>query len=447
MNWPAYPEYEGSGVEWLGQVPATWVVGALKRWISRVESGTSVNAADVPATSDEVGVLKTSCVYSGEFDITENKTVLIEELDRVTCPVRAGTLIVSRMNTPDLVGSAGYVAHSTPGIFLPDRLWQVSFRDLSAKWVGYWSKTRTYRDQLKAMSVGTSSSMHNISQPDYGSLAIAVPPAKDQRAIVTFLDRETAKIDALIGKQEQLIATLREDRAATITHAVTRGLDRRIQTEESGVEWIGEVPAHWTVTRLGRLCRSISDGPHFSPPYVDDGVIFLSARNIKVDRWSLDDARFISEQDYKEFSRRVVPEAGDVLYTKGGTTGIARAVDLTQRFQVWVHVAVLKLRKSLVAPDYLAYALNSSGCYEQSQLYTRGATNQDLGLTRMVRILLALPPRDEQREIVEFLNERCGNIDMLIAKSNQVIKTLREYRSALITDAVTGKIDVREAVA
>ena len=173
--------------------------------------------------------------------------------------------------------------------------------------------------------------------------------------------------------------------------------------------------------------------------------MFLSARNIKVDGWSLDDAKFISEEDYKEFSRRVVPEVGDVLYTKGGTTGIARAVDFTQRFQIWVHVAVLKLRRSLVAPDYLAYALNSRGCYEQSQLYTRGATNQDLGLTRMVRILLALPPPDEQREIVEFLNERCDNIDMLIAKSNQVIETLREYRSALITDAVTGKIDVRDA--
>ena len=272
MNWPPYPEYQDSGIEWLGEAPATWTVGALKRWISRVESGTSVNAADVPATQDEVGVLKTSCVYSGEFDIAENKTVFIEELDRVTCPVKTGTLIVSRMNTPDLVGAAGYVAHTRPGIFLPDRLWQVSFSGLSAKWVGYWSKTRTYRDQLKAMSVGTSSSMHNISQPDYGSLAIAVPPASDQHAIVEFLDRETSKIDVLIGKQEQLIATLREDRTATITHAVTKGLDPDVELQDSGIPWVGRVPVHWTVGKvkhgfsvvLGKMYKASHKGQRMS---------------------------------------------------------------------------------------------------------------------------------------------------------------------------------------
>ncbi|MCX5042471.1 restriction endonuclease subunit S [Aldersonia sp. NBC_00410] len=302
---------------------------------------------------------------------------------------------------------------------------------------GFIQELRSTSNQLRD---GQSLGVEHFAQ-----VPVPLPPPTEQEEISRFLDRETAKIDALIAKQAQLIATVREDRTATITRAVTTGLDSRVLMKASELEWIGEIPAHWTATRLGRLCRSISDGPHFSPSYVDDGVMFLSARNVKVDGWFLEDAKYISEDDYKEFSRRVVPEVGDVLYTKGGTTGVARAVDLTQRFQVWVHVAVLKLRQGLVTPDYLAYALNSSACYEQSQLYTRGATNQDLGLTRMVRIVLALPPLDEQSEIVKFLDERCGNIDALIAKATEVIETLREYRSALITDAVTGKIDVRAA--
>lgn len=171
--------------------------------------------------------------------------------------------------------------------------------------------------------------------------------------------------------------------------------------------------------------------------------MFLSARNVRVDGWSLDDAKFVSEADYEEFCRRIVPEHGDILYTKGGTTGIARVVDLVDRFQVWVHIAVLKLWKAKAAPEFVAYALNSVGCYEQSQLHTRGATNQDLGLTRMIKIWLALPPCDEQNAIVAHLNEVTAAIDKLSAEAGAAINLLSERRSALISAAVTGKIDVR----
>ena len=122
--------------------------------------------------------------------------------------------------------------------------------------------------------------------------------------------------------------------------------------------------------------------------------MFLSARNIKVDGWSLDDAKYISEDDYVDFSKRIIPEVGDILYTKGGTTGIARVVDLDEKFQVWVHVAVLKIKREISNPQFVAYSLNSAGCYEQAQLFTRGATNNDLGLTRLIKIWFALPTID-----------------------------------------------------
>ena len=174
--------------------------------------------------------------------------------------------------------------------------------------------------------------------------------------------------------------------------------------------------------------------------------MFLSARNLSVASWHLEDAKFISEADYLEFCKRVTPEIGDVLYTKGGTTGIARVVDLSMRFQVWVHIAVLKLDRDKVDPYFLAYALNSVGCYEQSQLSTRGATNQDLGLTRMIRIWLALPPLTEQKEIAARLRRETERVDALVAESESALSLLQERRSALISAAVTGKIDVRGLV-
>ncbi|SHM08771.1 restriction endonuclease subunit S [Vreelandella subglaciescola] len=134
-----------SGVEWLGDVPAHWEVKPLKRAINSVESGTSVNAADVPAAQGELGVLKTSCVYKGWFDWRENKTVNREDLGRVSCPVRENTLIVSRMNTPDLVGSAGLVLDAPAGIYLPDRLWQVSLEEMySSKYYYFFTRTPAY---------------------------------------------------------------------------------------------------------------------------------------------------------------------------------------------------------------------------------------------------------------------------------------------------------------
>ena len=139
----------------------------------------------------------------------------------------------------------------------------------------------------------------------------------------------------------------------------------------------------------------------------------------------------------------MIPEVGDVLYTKGGTTGVARVVDLKDRFQIWVHVAVLKIDRVIADPYFVAYALNSVGCYEQSQLLTRGATNNDLGLTRMVKIWLALPSLAEQASIVGFLDRETAVLDRLALEAETAVALLQERRSALISAAVTGKIDVR----
>jgi type I restriction enzyme S subunit len=296
---------------------------------------------------------------------------------------------------------------------------------------------------ISSLSRGIRERSTEFRWSEASNLVLAVPSRQEQEAIAAFLNRETAKTNAVVAEQERLIELLNEKRRAIISHSVTRGLNPQAPTKSTGVEWLGMLPAHWTALQVGRVCKSVADGPHFSPKYVDEGIPFLSARNVKVDRWSLDDVKYISESDCELFDQRVVPEPGDVLYTKGGTTGIARAVDLKCRFQVWVHVAVLKLHKELVDPAYLAYALNSVSCYEQSQLLTRGATNNDLGLTRIIKIWLALPPIQEQRAIVEYLDQACGRLDELIADAQRASQLLQERHTALISAAVTGQIDVR----
>ena len=223
---PAAP-MKHTGIEWLGEMPKHWEVVPLKQVISQIESGVSVNASDQAASETEFGVLKTSCVYSGQFDANENKTVIEAEIDRVACPLKVGTLIVSRMNTPDLVGAAGLVKFAPQNIYLPDRLWQVSFSNAAPVFVHYWTQSVFYRAQIRVVCAGTSSSMQNLGQDQFRSFNFPNPPQSEQETIAAILDRETAKLDALTAEAQRGIALLKERRSALISAAVTGKIDVR----------------------------------------------------------------------------------------------------------------------------------------------------------------------------------------------------------------------------
>jgi len=217
--------------------------------------------------------------------------------------------------------------------------------------------------------------------------------------------------------------------------------ERRIQAKEARrpealspltpVEVPFPIPPSWTWARLGDLCWKVADGPHFSPKYVtqQDGVPFLSGRNIKIEGFELDSVKYVSVEDHRVFSERTKPEVGDVLYTKGGTTGIALVNTLDFPFSVWVHVAVLKLAQGSVDPYYVALALNSPHCYAQSQKYTHGIGNRDLGLTRMVLISLPVPPLAEQKRIVakvEHLMRLCDDLEAKLRRAEDRASKLVE---------------------
>ncbi|MDP2850289.1 MAG: restriction endonuclease subunit S [Sulfuricurvum sp.] len=216
-----------SGVEWLGEVPEHWEIKKMKHVIKKIESGTSVNASNEPASVTEFGVLKTSCVYTGQFDPNENKTVIPEEIMRLSCPLQENTLIVSRMNTPDLVGAAGLVTFAPKNIYLPDRLWQVSFDFAVPAFIHYLTLTGVYRSYIQTVCAGTSASMQNLSQDNFRDFTFALPDNQEQRVIADYLCTQTAKIDILIAKARQAIELMKERRTALISAAITGKIDVR----------------------------------------------------------------------------------------------------------------------------------------------------------------------------------------------------------------------------
>ena len=194
---------------------------------------------------------------------------------------------------------------------------------------------------------------------------------------------------------------------------------------------------------LGDLCYQVSDGPHFSPQYVSPGhgVPFLSTRNIRPGGFDLDTVKYISRADHDDFCKRIRPQKGDIIYTKGGTTGIAKVNDLDFEFSVWVHLAVLRIEKERLYPRYVELALNSPHCYAQSQSYTQGTSNFDLGLTRMIKITLPLPPLAEQHRIVAKVDALMALCDRLEAGLNSAAASRRRLLVALLAEALAPAVE------
>lgn len=215
-------DYKRTTLKGIEKIPIEWEYRKLKFLIRYIESGVSVNAGNEPATELEYGVLKTSCVSKMIFLPSENKSVNKDEYDRVKCPVCGDTIIVSRMNTPDLVGACAYIEKNIDNIFLPDRLWQVHFNDnVNVKYIYYCLISPYIRNYYSSLSTGTSSSMQNISQGQFTNAIIPYPPLEEQKEIVDFLDKRTKEIDSLIAEKESLIKDLESYKKSLIYEVVT----------------------------------------------------------------------------------------------------------------------------------------------------------------------------------------------------------------------------------
>jgi type I restriction enzyme S subunit len=219
-----------SDVDWLGDVPKNWEVKKLKFYIKKLESGVSVNAEPSPAEEDEYGVLKTSCVYGNIFRKEENKKVFLEEVDRVKCPVVKDSIIISRMNTPELVGHCGYVSEDHNNLFLPDRLWMTEFEyDFcgEVKFFWYLLSSKGIEGETSHLATGASGSMKNLTQPDYLSMKLPIPPPAEQREILQYLEKVELEVKAALEKVLKAIDCLEEYRSAIITSSVTGRIDVR----------------------------------------------------------------------------------------------------------------------------------------------------------------------------------------------------------------------------
>jgi type I restriction enzyme S subunit len=344
-------------------------------------------------------------------------------------------------------------------------------------------------EPLRLKDLDRSTAIPGLSRGDYNTLQVGIPPFREQERIVAKLDAMLSRVARGEAAARRALERLKRYRAAVLHAAVTGELTRdwrkTHQPDETGAQllkrllqerrarWeaaelkrlqaVGkppkddkwkkrykepakpeaktqpDLPPNWTWISVGQISWSVKDGPHYSPKYVSSGIPFITGGNVRPTGVDFESAKCISLALHAELSKRCKPEVGDILYTKGGTTGIARVNTYKRDFSVWVHVAVLKLVDS-VDPFFIQHSLNSPFCYAQAQRFTHGVGNQDLGLTRMVKITLALPPLEEQLAIIAEVDRKNSAAQRLEATFQKQIERASAMRQSLLREAFAGKL-------
>lgn len=283
---------------------------------------------------------------------------------------------------------------------------------------------------------------------DVSATSIAFPVSqKEQQTVVAHLDRETTRIDGLIEKKTRFIELLREKRQALITHTVTKGLDPNVKMKDSGVDWLGEVPEHWEVRSVSSVSTKITNG-YVGPTrdiLVEGGVRYLQSLHIKGNQIKFDVPYFVT-QEWSNQHQKSILETGDVLIVQTGDIGQVTVV--TDEFAGCnCHALIIVApERSIVAGEWVSWVFNSSYGYHKLLSIQTGAMHPHLNCGNVKDVLLPVPPLHEQREIVQRIEQEALRVTALVGKTEHSILLLKERRSALITAAVTGQIDLREAV-
>ena len=453
-----YPKYKPSGIRWLGEVPEHWEVHPLKRRHRVVNGGTPSSSEENYwdgeinwITPEDLGKNDTKCVGRSR------RTISLEGLSNCSAQLLPPDSIVISTRAP--IGHVTVIAKESCTnqgcrALIPEAA--VVCTDYI-----YYSLCASHR-VLQAAGKGTT--FLELSAGLLGLHSIPFPPREEQAAIAVFLDRETAKIDTLVAKKRTLIERLKEKRTAFISRTVTRGLpldaaraaglDPHATLKPTGIDWLGDVPEHWEVAKLSRVTVSRCDGPFGSglksEHYTEGkGIRVVRLQNIRFAEFDDRDIAFIEPEYYRELGDHDV-FAGDVLIAGLGDENnpVGRACVAPPALgpaMVKADCFRFRLDRRKVDAAYVALQLSATA-YGLAGALASGTTRSRMNLSATATRVVAIPPLIEQISIVSFLSHETAEIDTLIAKLETAIERLHEYRAALITGAVTGKIDVRGTV-
>ena len=431
-SYPAYKAYRQTNCAWLGSIPAHWGLKRLKNVAThndevideQTDPELEIQYVDISSVSLFNGIEKIETMPFGKAPSRARRKV--QDGDVIVSTVRTYLKAIAPICEPSenmLVSTGFAVVRPSEALF--------------SKFAGYLLQSNGFVGDVVANSVGVSYPAINAS--DLSRIPAVEPPFEEQQAIARFLDFKTAQIDSLIAKQKLLLEKLAEKRTSLISHAVTKGLDPTVAMKDSKAEWLGLIPKDWTETKVKFLGELIL-GLTYSPADVvsDTGTLVLRSSNVQDGKISLEDCVYVS----CDIPKKVITKCDDILICSrnGSRALIGKCVLLTEDVSNQAFGAFMTVLRSQHA-RFLYYVLNSTLFKFQSGRFLTSTINQ-LTTQTLGDFEIALPPEESQVKIVRYLDTVTAAIDSQCGKAQSVIDRLTEYRSALITNAVTGKIDV-----
>jgi type I restriction enzyme S subunit len=412
-KYQGYEKYKDSGVNWLGNIPEHWEIKKIQ-YVGRLKSGENI-------TSQQIHKEGLYPVFGGnglrgyfDFYTHEGHYILIG---------RQGAL-------------CGNINYANGKFWASEHAVVVT---CSTNFEVYW-----FGELLKTMNLNqysTSAAQPGLSVEQISRLKIPFPPLDEQTAIARFLDYKTKQIDDLIAKKEALLEKLDEKRTALISHAVTKGLDPSVPMKDSGIEWLGEIPEHWNILSIKRFSE-IYDCKHKTVSFVDDGLPVASIAQVQNFYIDLSTAKRTTKEEFIDMIEGGrEPQYGDIIFSRNATVG-ASAIVRDDVFCMGQDVCLIRA----IETDSIFLNYNFRSLFIKAQVDTclLGSTFKRINVEEVKNLLVCFPPLEEQKLIFQHLVQKTAEIDQQKAKIQKAIELLKEYRTALITNAVTGKIDVRQ---
>jgi type I restriction enzyme S subunit len=445
-NYQGYQKYKDSGVEWLGDIPEHWEVKRLKQITKLIDGDRGKNYPNEnDLENDGIPFLSTDNIKSNAFDFSsKTKFITLEKFESLSRgKLIKNDLVVTMRGTIGQTALFSNVPYQTA--FINAQMIIVRPINIFAKFLKYISMSVLWSKQLDFYSYGTA--QQQLSGAFLGVLYLGLPPLHEQQKIAQFLDYKTKQIDQLIKKKETLIEKLDEKRTALISHAVTKGLDSSVPMKDSGIEWLGDIPKHWEVKRL-RYTGSCQNGISKGADYFGYGYPFVNYTDVYA---NIELPKIVSglanSTDMDRINYSV--QKGDIFFTR--TSETIEEIGITSTCLNSINNATFSGFLIRVRPFphllftgfskyYFRCQLHRFFFVKEMNLVTRASLSQEL----LKRLPVLLPSLEEQKQIAEYLDKKTTQIDLQKAKIKQAIELLKEYRTSLITNAVTGKIDVRQ---
>lgn len=435
---------KSSGIGWIKDIPSSWEINKVKYLAT--EPGTLFLDGDWIESDviEESGIryLTTGNVGAGFYKEQGCGYISEKTFSELHClNVYPGDLMISRLNEP--IGRACIIPDTESRyVVAVDNVILRPNANYNKKFIMYGMNADGYAEHANMIARGAT--MSRISRSQLGQFWLAFPNIEEQQAIADFLDKECAQIDSIAADLEKQIALLQQYKKSLITETVTKGLDKSVPMKDTGVEWIGQIPEHWDVEPIKyRVTFHNGDRGENYPTKSElqsEGIPFINAGHLEGDGLNMANMDYISEEKYRIMGG-VKLRSGDILYCLRGSVGKNAIVDMNQGTVASSLVAIRSVR---ISAEYLYYCLNSHIEEVQRYWWDNGTAQPNLSADNLGKYKICIPPVEEQKAIVKYLNNICSQIDNLIIGKKKQLSTIQQHKKSLIYEYVTGKKRVKE---